>query len=88
MGAAMTDKQEPFTNPFDYLIDSFWASLPEKTADELATFKKDVLLTIRDTVASLIDDEIACTDRHLENARRMRERYRPAGAADAPPNPA
>ncbi|MGH9842410.1 MAG: hypothetical protein ACREEM_26995 [Blastocatellia bacterium] len=84
----MSDKQEQFNNPFDFLIDSFWASLPEKTADELATFKKDVLVAVRDTVSGLINDEIECTDRHLGNARKMREQYRRHEAADAPPNPA
>jgi hypothetical protein len=84
----MPEQQDTFNNPFDYLIDSFWASLPERTADELGTFKKDVLVTIRDTIAGLINDEIECTDRHLENARNMRERYRQQHAAEAPPNPA
>ncbi len=64
------------TNPINFLIDSFWASLPEQTAEELATFKKDVLSAVRETVDKLIDTEIAWTDRHLENARRMREEYR------------
>ncbi len=84
----MSNEKEQFNNPFDFLVDSFWASLPEKTADELATFKKDVLVAIRDTVSGLINDEIECTDRHLENARKMREQYRREEAADASPNPA
>ena len=75
-------------NPFSYLIDSFWASLPEKSADELAKFKKDVLKGIKDTVDRLVEEEIECTDWHLENARRMRERYRQSETNDAPPNPA
>ncbi|HKX31434.1 MAG TPA: hypothetical protein VJ302_27355 [Blastocatellia bacterium] len=75
-------------NPFSYLIDSFWASLPEKTADELATFKKDVLTGIKETVGRLVDEAIESTDWHLENARRMRERYRQAAADQTPPNPA
>ncbi|MFN0084844.1 MAG: hypothetical protein ACKVX9_05610 [Blastocatellia bacterium] len=72
----MAEEKETATNPINFLIDSFWASLPEKTADELGTFKKDVLLAIRDTVDQLIDTEIEQTDRHLENARKMREEYR------------
>jgi hypothetical protein len=84
----MSEQYETYNNPFNYLIDSFWASLPEKTADELAAFKKDVLLTIRNGVDKLIDDEIECTTRHVENARRMRNEYKKDEATDAPPNPA
>jgi hypothetical protein len=84
----MANEQTQRDNPFDFLLDSFWASLPEKTADELATFKKDVLAAVRDTVSSLIDEEIAGTDWRLEHARRMREQYRQEAASDAPPNPA
>ena len=83
----MAEKHCP-DNPLSYLIDSFWASLPETTADELATFKKDVLRGIKETVVRLVDEGIECTDWHLENARRMRERYRQAAADQAPPNPA
>ncbi|MBO0798545.1 MAG: hypothetical protein J2P31_06960 [Blastocatellia bacterium] len=71
----MADKQNE-DNPFYYLIDSFWASLPEKTADQLATFKKDVLRAIKDSVDTCIERDIKATDEHLENARRMREQYR------------
>jgi hypothetical protein len=84
----MEEKQDTTWNPFGYLIDSFWASLPEKTADELATFKKDVLKEIRSAVDSFIDQEIYWTDQHLENARRMREQYRHKQAENIPPNPA
>ncbi len=84
----MEAKQQETWDPLNYLVDSFWASLPEKTADELATFKKDVLKGIKDTVDWAIDEEIKRTDHHLENARRMREQYRQREAEDAPPNPA
>ena len=80
----MADKQTEF-NPFYYLIDSFWASLPEKTADQLATFKKDVLKAVKDTVESCLDREIKLTDEHLENARRMREQYRQKRAEGSNP---
>jgi hypothetical protein len=83
----MAEKQHT-GNIFDYLIDSFWASLPEQTADELATFKKDVLKGIRSAVDSLVDTELECIDRHLENARRMREQYSRPKTENAPPNPA
>ena len=80
----MADKQTEF-NPFYYLIDSFWASLPEKTADQLATFKKDVLKAVKDTVGLCLDREINMTDEHLENARRMREQYRQKRAEGSNP---
>jgi hypothetical protein len=77
------------------VIESFWAILPEKTADDLAKFKKDVLKGFRGMVDSVVDTAIANTDRHLENARRMRQEWDAeeaaadaADAAGAPPNPA
>lgn len=84
----MAEQYETYNNPFNYFIDSIWASLPEKTADEIATFKKDVLLAIKNGVDRLIDDEIECTNRHVENARKMRNEYKREQATDAPPNPA
>lgn len=85
----MSQSSNVEANIFDYLIDSFWAALPEETADNLANFKKDVLKGIRSAVDSVIDSEINCTDRHLENARRMREQYRrhQSGNEAASPNP-
>jgi hypothetical protein len=87
----MPEKSEKYETEgtfFDYLLDSFWASLPEQTADDLAACKKDALNSVRNFVTSVIDDELSATDRRLENARRMREQYRQAAAEDAPPNPA
>jgi hypothetical protein len=80
----MADKETAY-NPFYYLIDSFWASLPEKTADQLATFKKDVLRAIKDSVGSCIDREIEHTEEHLDNARKMREQYRQKRAEGSNP---
>jgi DNA-binding transcriptional MocR family regulator len=68
-------------NFVNHLVDSFWASLPEQTADDLAKCKKDALNGVKSFVDSVIDTEIKWTDRHLENARRMREQY--ARRADA-----
>lgn len=68
----MAEKQ---VNPLNLLIDTFWAVLPEKTANELANVKKFALLTVRDTVSWVVSKEVEWTDRHLENARKMRERY-------------
>ena len=60
----------------DYIVDTFWASLPEQTADDLGKCKKDALSWVKETVTCLVDDAIKSTDQHLENARRMREAYR------------
>ncbi|MGH9754872.1 MAG: hypothetical protein ACREA2_19010 [Blastocatellia bacterium] len=84
----MSEKQQTVCDPFDYLADAFWASLPEDSANELADFKKRVLKGIKSAVDSLIDNEINSTDRHLENARRMREEYRQETTEEAPPDPA
>jgi hypothetical protein len=85
----MPEKQETVYDPFDYLADAFWASLPEESANELADFKKRVLNGIKSAVDSMVDHEINTTDRRLENARHMREEWRrEANEDDAPPNPA
>lgn len=86
----MTDKQTT-CDPINYLIDSFWATLPEKTADDLASFKKDVLKGIKDSVDWLIDSEVEATDRHVENARKVRQEWQAKSsesAEDVPPTPA
>jgi hypothetical protein len=85
----MEEKQAE-CNPFSFLIDSFWATLPEKTADDLATFKKDVLKGFKESVDSFIENELRRTDVHLENARRMREQYRKEEeeSETPPPSPA
>lgn len=77
-------------NPFNYLIDSFWASLPEQAAEDLANCERKTMTWIKDTVTWLVDEDLASLERHLENARRMRNQYRTADApaSDAPPNPA
>ncbi|MDX2039805.1 MAG: hypothetical protein SF097_01090 [Acidobacteriota bacterium] len=80
----------------DTTIASFWACLPEEAADSLATFKKDVLKGFRGAVDSFVDTAVANTDRHLEDARRMREEWKAKCATEtpndfgdeAPPNPA
>lgn len=80
----------------DNAIASVWACLPEEAAENLATFKKDVLKGFRGAVDSFVDTAVANTDRHLENARRKREEWRAECSAEqasdspgeAPPNPA
>jgi gas vesicle protein len=84
----MPETQETTYDPVAYLSDQFWACLPEKTADELATFKKDVLTGIKNAVGRFVDDEIAWTDERLENARRIREEDEQAEAETPPPTPA
>jgi hypothetical protein len=75
-----TEYESPFQG-LNYLIDSFWAAIPEKTADDIAKFKKDVLTRVKDAVDAIIEDEIKWIDVHVENARRMRQNYqRPADA--------
>jgi len=74
----MAEKQ---VNPLNILIDTFWAVLPEKTAAEMASLKKFALLSVRDTVNWVVSKEIEWTDKHLENARKMRERYQPVDPA-------
>ena len=83
----MAEKTACEGNFFDYLADTFWASLPEQTADDLAKCKKDALNWIKDSVTNLVDEEIKWTDRHVENARRMRREYeasQPSSPADNP----
>ena len=85
----MSEKQQTACNPFDYLADAFWASMPEESANDLADFKKRVLKGIKSAVDSMVDHEINTTDSRLENARRMREEWRrDATEEEAPPNPA
>jgi hypothetical protein len=86
----MNDFFQAADNFINHVVDAFWASLPEETANDLAQCKKDVLTRIRSAVDSMVDQEINATDRHLENARRMREQERHSGTAsdNPPPHPA
>lgn len=80
----MAEKQCDVFASLNYLVDSFWASLPEETANNLATFKKDLLSGVKNVVDDLIENEIKWTDRHLENARKMREQYQRNAQAEGP----
>jgi hypothetical protein len=87
----MPEKQQTICDPFDYVADAFWASLPEGSANDLADFKKRILNGIKSAVDSIVDHEVNATDERLENARRMREEWRrqaAEGEGEAPPNPA
>ena len=82
----MADEQNRYFDPFGELISSFWAILPEQAADDVAKFKKDVLIGIKSVVDSVIDTEINLMERHVEMAREMRARWdREEAAYDAPP---
>jgi hypothetical protein len=85
----MAETQDHVFDPLGDLFSSLWSVLPEETADDLAKFKKDVLTGIKSVVDTLIDEEIKCMERHVENARNIRrEDDRACGFTDeAPPAP-
>jgi hypothetical protein len=75
-------------NFLDCLVESFWASLPEETAESYAQCKKDTLTWVKSTVSSFVDHEINRTEEHLRNAKKMRDEHCQAGppaADDAQP---
>jgi hypothetical protein len=73
---------------FNYIVDTFWASLPEQTADDLAKCKKDALNWVKDSVTQFVENEIQWTERHVENARRMRREYQASHSSSPADNPA
>lgn len=80
------ETSNPICDALDQLSASFWACLPEETANDLGKFKKDVLTGIRSVVDTLIDAEIKSMERHLEMARKIREEDdRTYGATEPPP---
>lgn len=82
----MAEQQEPIFDPFGDFFSSLWASLPEETANDFSSFKKDVLTGIKTVVDTLIDDEIKCMERHVERAREKRASWNCDEASeDAPP---
>jgi hypothetical protein len=82
----MAEEQDRYFDPFGELISSFWALLPEQTANDVAKFKKDVLIGIKSVVDSVIDTEINLMERHVEMARDIRARWdREEAAYDTPP---
>jgi hypothetical protein len=80
----MAEQQNSIFDPLNYLIDSFWASLPEEAANDLATFKKDILTGVKNVVDGLVEQEIKWTDIHLDNARKMREQYQREAKTEEP----
>ena len=85
----MAEPQDHVFDPLGDLFSSLWAVLPEETADDLAKFKKDILTGIKSVVDTVIDEDIKCMERHVEQARNIRrEADHACGVADeAPPPP-
>src|SRR5262245_53668317 len=85
----MSEKQQTVCDPFDYLADTFWASLPEESANELADFKKRVLKGIKSAVDSMVGYESTPADSRLQNAGGTPEEWaEEAAQAEDPPDPA
>ena len=84
----MAEEQKEIFDPFGELISSFWALLPEQTANDVATFKKDVLTGIKSVVDTIIEQEIKLMESHVEMARDIRASWAKdctASASDVPP---
>lgn len=69
----MSDTTTPERNLFDEFAASLWATLPEEMANTIAGVKKDFLTSIRSTIDSMVDHDLHCLERHLEQARHIRE---------------
>ena len=67
----MSEKQQTVCDPFDYLADAFWASLPEESANELADFKKRELEHDKDD--DLDDDQPRKRRASADGAKRGSE---------------
>lgn len=60
----------------DELTASLWAILPDEMANTVAGVKKDFLTSLRSTIDSMVDHDLACLERNLENARHIREEWK------------
>jgi hypothetical protein len=76
----MSETTKSEMNLLDELTASLWAMMPEEMANTVAGVKKDLLISIRSTIDSMVDHDLACLDRNLENARRMREEWKQKSA--------
>lgn len=76
----MSETTKSEMNLLDELTASLWAIMPEEMANTVAGVKKDLLISIRSTIDSMVDHDLACLDRNLENARRMREEWKQKSA--------
>ena len=77
----MSETTNPELSIFDEFAASIWAIMPEDMANTIAGVKKDILTGLRSTVDSMVDHDLSCLDRNLENARRMREEWNQKAAA-------
>lgn len=71
----MSETTNPELSFMDELSASLWAIMPEEMANTVAGVKKDLLTSLRSTIDSMVDHDLACLDHNLENARRMREEW-------------
>jgi hypothetical protein len=74
-------------NIFDFLAESVWAALPEKAAEDIADCKRRALNRVKETIDWIIDEELRAMERHLENARRMRNEWHEPHVPNDPVNP-
>lgn len=81
----MSETTNPELNFMDDLTASLWAILPEEMANTVAGVKKDLLTSIRSTIDSMVDHDLACLERNLENARHKREEWKEKPASAEPP---
>ena len=77
----MSETTNPEMSVFDEFAASLWAILPEEMANIIAGVKKDLLTGLRSTIDSMVDHDLNCLDRHLDNARHIREEWRRKAAA-------
>ena len=68
----MSETTNPEINLVDDFFSSIWAAMPENTANTIAGIKKDFLNGLKSTIDSMVDQELNCLERHLENARHKR----------------
>jgi len=77
----MSETINPELSLMDELAASFWAVMPEEMATTVAGVKKDLLTSLRSTIDSMVDHDLACLERNLENARRMRKEWQQESTA-------
>lgn len=76
----MSETTNPEMSFMDELTASLWAIMPEEMANTVAGVKKDLLTSLRSTIDSMVDHDLACLDRNLENARYKREEWKQKAA--------
>ncbi|HEX4947037.1 MAG TPA: hypothetical protein VFZ34_10245 [Blastocatellia bacterium] len=76
----MSETTNPDLSFLDELSASLWAIMPEEMANTVAGVKRDLLTSLRSTIDSMVDHDLACLDRNLANARRKREEWKQKAA--------